>query len=115
MYRFSYAEILEDAGTEGRAREREALDQAIELLQRAATCGPRSPEAVEAVRYLQTLWGFFIKDLVDPNNALAEQLRADLISIGLWVLKESDRYIQQQSENINGLIDVNMTIRDGLK
>jgi len=115
MYRFSYAEVLEDSGSESRARERQALDHAIELLQRAAACGPRSPEAIEAVRYLQQLWGFFIQDLADPNNDLAEQLRADLISIGLWVIKESDHVINQRSENFADLIDVNVTIRDGLK
>ena len=115
MYRFSYAEVLEDGADETRARERRALDHAIELLQRGAACGPRSPEALEAVQFLQQLWGFFIQDLTDPNNDLAEQLRADLISIGLWVIKESDHVINERSTNFAGLIDINMTIRDGLK
>jgi flagellar protein FlaF len=115
MYRFSYAEVQEDAAGEARARERQGLDHAIALLQRAASCGPRSPEAIEAVRFLQDLWGFFIQDLTDPNNDLAAQLRADLISIGLWVIKESDRVINERSQSFADLIDVNKTIRDGLK
>lgn len=115
MYRFSYAEVQEDAAGEARARERHEFDRAIDLLQHAAACGPRSPEAVEAVRVLQQLWGFFIQDLADPNNDLAEQLRADLISIGLWVIKESDRVISERSQSFADLIDVNKTIRDGLQ
>jgi len=115
MYRFSYAEVQEDASGETRAREQRGLDHAIALLQRGAACGPRSPEAIEAVRFLQELWGFFIQDLTDPNNDLAGQLRADLVSIGLWVIKESDRVISEQTQSFADLIDVNMTIRDGLK
>lgn len=115
MYRFSYAEVQEDAAGEARTRERQGLDHAIGLLQRAAACGPRSPEAIEAVRFLQDLWGFFIQDLTDPNNDLAEQLRADLISIGLWVIKESDRVISERSQSFTDLIDVNISIRDGLR
>jgi len=67
------------------------------------------------VRFLQDLWGFFIQDLTDPNNDLAEQLRADLISIGLWVIKESDRVISERSQSFTELIDVNKSIRDGLR
>jgi flagellar protein FlaF len=115
MYRLSYAEILEDAGDEGRARERQALDHAIDLLRLAQERGPRSPEAIEAVRFLQKLWGFFIEDLADPNNDLADKLRADLISIGIWVIKEADLVLAGTSQNFSGLIEINKSIRDGLK
>jgi flagellar protein FlaF len=115
MYRFSYAEVQEDGANEARARERQGLDRALALLKVAAARGPQSPEAIEAVRFLQDLWGFFIQDLADPANDLAEQLRADLISIGLWVIKESDRVISERSNSFSDLIDVNTAIRDGLQ
>ncbi|MBS7537959.1 flagellar biosynthesis regulator FlaF [Ancylobacter lacus] len=115
MYRFSYADILGDSGAEGREEERLALDHAIELLTRAEKSGPSSVEAAQAVLYLQKLWGFLIRDLSDPHNELADSLRANLISIGLWIIKEADQIVQERSTNFSGLIDVNRTIRDGLR
>ncbi|WP_421699448.1 flagellar biosynthesis regulator FlaF [Ancylobacter sp.] len=114
MYRFSYAEILGDSAAEARDEERLALDRAIDMLTRAQANGPSSPEAAEAVLYLQKLWGFLIRDLSDPHNELAEQLRGNLISIGLWVIKEADQIVQERSSNFAALIEVNRSIRDGL-
>ncbi|WAC29043.1 flagellar biosynthesis regulator FlaF [Ancylobacter sp. SL191] len=114
MYRFTYAEILGDSGVEGREEERLALDHALALLTKAQENGPSSPEAAQAVLYLQKLWGFLIRDLSDPHNELAETLRGNLISIGLWVIKEADQIMQERSTNFSGLIEVNRSIRDGL-
>ncbi|GLK70082.1 flagellar biosynthesis regulator FlaF [Ancylobacter dichloromethanicus] len=114
MYRFSYAEILGESGVEGRGDERLALDHAIELLTQAQANGPSSPEAAQAVLHLQKLWGFLIHDLADPHNELADALRGNLISIGLWIIKEADQIVQERSSNFAGLIEVNRTIRDGL-
>jgi flagellar protein FlaF len=42
-------------------------------------------------------------------------LRADLISIGIWVLKEAERIRMRHSDNFQGIADVITIIRDGLK
>lgn len=115
MYKFSYAEILEDDVHEARVREQAAIDRAIELMTLAEERGSQSPEATEAVGYVQKLWSYLIKDLVDPGNELAETLKADLISIGLWAIKEADRVRNDPSKNFLALIEVNKTIRNGLK
>lgn len=57
MYRFSYAEILDESATLNRERERLALDQAVNLLTLAAKAEPGSCEVLAAVAYLQKLWG----------------------------------------------------------
>lgn len=114
MYKFSYAEILGDSGSQARDNERIALDHALELLTEAEAKGAHSPEAIRAILYVQKLWGFLIKDLCDPNNELADALRANLISIGLWVIREADQIMQERSENFAALIEINRNIRDGL-
>lgn len=115
MYKFSYAEIVEESGDESRARERQALDHAIELMTLAETRGVDSLEAQNAIQYVQKLWGFFIKDLTDAGNQLPEQLRADLVSIGLWILRESDAILNARVASFAGLIEINRVIRDGLQ
>jgi flagellar protein FlaF len=49
MYKFSYAEVLEDAPQASRERERQALDHCISLLRAADEHGPQSREATEAL------------------------------------------------------------------
>lgn len=115
MYKFSYAEVLDDAGDERRGREVMAIDHGIELLRQADLSNVMEPSTRDALLYIQQLWGFFIRDLADSDNALAEPVRADLISIGLWVIREADRILAGASTDLAGLIDINRTIRDGLK
>ena len=99
-----------------RSREREvALDQAIALMTAAEAKGPGSPETTKAIQYIQQLWAFFIQDLTEPENELAEALRADLISIGLWAIAEADRILGDPSKSFATLIEVNTKIRDGLQ
>jgi len=114
MYKLSYAEIMEADPRQARAREQQALDHAIELMKIAEAKGATSPQAVEAVQYVQKLWTFFIQNLTDPGNELAGALKGDLISIGIWAIAEADRVLADRSKGFGALIDVNQTIRDGL-
>ena len=115
MYQFSYAEIVEDSPNQARGHERRAMERAIELLQAAQKKGRRSREAIEALHYLHRLWSVFLEDLASPENDLPEALRADLISIGLWVMTEAEAIRLEKSENFAGLIEISTIIADGLK
>jgi len=114
MYQFSYAEVLDETPKGARERERQAIDRSIELLREAETKGVRSRESVEALLFLRRLWMYLLEDLAKPENDLPPQLRADLISIGLWVLREGEAIRLEKSSNFQGLIEVSSAIRDGL-
>lgn len=115
MYQFSYAEVLEDAPHNAREREYEALDRSIQLLRAAKTAGIQSRECIEAVLFTHRLWNVFLDDLSSADNALPKELRAELISIGLWIVKEVDLVRQGKPEGLQAIIDVSENIRDGLK
>ncbi|MEM5494495.1 flagellar biosynthesis regulator FlaF [Hoeflea sp. AS16] len=115
MYQFSYADVQEDGVAEAREREREAINHSISLLQAAKTNGLESRDAIEAVYFVSRLWVRFVEDLASPDNQLAEELRANLISIGIWIIKESERIRKRESDNFQGIIDISIIIRDGLK
>src|SRR5215217_4191439 len=91
MYRFSYAEVVEDAPRECRQREYEVFKRAIGLLKAADGLPSRSPEMSDAIEFLQRLWTAFVKDLANPDNELPDKLKAQLISIGFWVMRETGR------------------------
>ncbi|WP_342108186.1 flagellar biosynthesis regulator FlaF [Methylobacterium sp. SI9] len=115
MYGASYAEMMDESPALAREREREAFDRAIELMKQAA--GANTPLEVrqEATSFLQRLWSLLIEDLANPENALPMELRADLISIGLWNMSRADQILQGDASGFEALIYVNTLVRDGLQ
>lgn len=115
MYEFSYNEVVDDSRQVMRARERNAMDRVIEMLRSARGKGADSREAIEAMFYLRSLWAIFLDDLRGPENELPEQLRAGIVSIGIWVNKEIERFRAGQISDLTPMIEINEIIRDGLK
>lgn len=115
MYQFSYAEIMLDAVADAKERERQVLDRSIVLLTTAMEKGKYTREGIEALFYTRRVWVAFIEDLKNPENQLDVTLRANLISVAIWILKECERIRRRQSTNYQGIIDVTTIIRDGLK
>ncbi|MFD2236349.1 flagellar biosynthesis regulator FlaF [Aureimonas populi] len=115
MYQFSYAEIVEESFATSRDREREALDRSIEAMKRAEAAGPKSREAVEAVYLVRSLWTILVEDLANPENTLPEDLRASLISIGLWVMREAEAIRLGRVTSFASLIEITTSIREGLE
>jgi flagellar protein FlaF len=115
MYQFSYAEVLDETPKGARERERLAIERSIELLEAAEKGGVRSREAIEAVLFARRLWGVLLEDLASPENDLPKELRADLISIGLWIMREAEQIRLERSANFRGIMQVSAAIRDGLK
>jgi flagellar protein FlaF len=115
MYEFAYNEVIEDSRQTMRARERQAMDRVIAMLRAAREREPGSRERVEALFYLRRLWMIFLNDLNAPANELPEQLRAGIISIGIWMMKEIDRAREGTTTDLTPMIEINELIRDGLK
>jgi flagellar protein FlaF len=115
MYQFSYADIQTDAVADARDRERQLLDRSIDLLIAARERGAPSVQSVEAIHFLNRVWTNFIDDLGSSENELPKELRANLISIGLWLLREAESVRQGESQNFDGLIEVSQIIRDGIQ
>jgi flagellar biosynthesis activator protein FlaF len=114
MYKFSYEETLSESGGRQRENERLAIEKSVALLRLAEKAGPRSREAVDAIVFLNRLWSFFLDDLAKPENGLPDDVRAKLISIGIWMLKEAEAISNGKSGNFAGLIDVSNVIAEGL-
>ena len=114
MYQYSYADILADDASDARARERQALDHAVALLETAALTSPGSTGESKALDFTIELWASFIRDLAHPGNALPDQLRASLMSIGLGIIAEASRIMEGRSRDLKGLAEICAIIRDGL-
>ena len=115
MYQFSYADIQTDSVADAKDRERQLLTRSIDLLIAARAVGQDSMEAIEAIHFMNRVWTSFVEDLGSSDNALPKELRANLISIGLWLLREAEDVRQGRSDNFEGLIEVSQIIRDGIQ
>lgn len=115
MHMSHYDEVLGDGLAEAREREREAIKRSIELLEKARQAGPRSREAVDALHYLDRLWSLLLDDLAHAENRLPKELKASLISIGIWILREVELLRNERSGSFAGLIDISQIISNGLE
>lgn len=115
MFQFAYAEVVKDDLADARDRERQVLARSIELLSAVPDKTRYGREAIEAIHYTRRIWTRFIEDLNQADNELGVELRAKLISIALWILKECERIRRRQSTNYQGIIDVTTIIKDGLR
>lgn len=114
MYQARYEEVLEDSQAAARRVEHQALDRCIYLLGKASAVPGNSREGVEALHWTRQLWQTFLLELADDKNALEVSLRATLISVGIWILKEADAIRLGRSSNYAGISDVCAIVRDGL-
>ena len=86
----------------------------MELLEKAQAKGATSSEAAEALHVTRQLWCMLIDDLGKKENLLPPELRASLISVGIWIIKECEAIRQGDNENFKGILDVTRMIKEGL-
>lgn len=114
MNRAGYSEALVDDQQEARERERMALNRSIRLLETARADGVNTVSAAAAISFTAKLWTLLIEDLADPGNGLARELRGQLISVGIWILRELEQLRSGAASSFDDIIAVCKAIRDGL-
>ena len=115
MYHDAYAAITQDRGSEARLNEHRAFEMAIALLEKAEAAGPGSPQSLEALIFSHRLWTTLLEDLGHAENALPKELKASLISIGIWALRRCEDLRQGRVASHRALIDVSQSILQGLE
>ncbi len=68
---------------------------------------------IDALDWNRRMWGTLSGDCAAPGNALPNELRAQIISLGLWVGRYSSQ-VATQGASLDPLIDVNKSIMEGL-
>ncbi|AQX31212.1 MULTISPECIES: flagellar biosynthesis regulator FlaF [Bartonella] len=114
MYQMRYEDVMEDDAMSARERERSLFDRCIKLFLDAKAKGPGSHEVNEAVQFARKLWIILIEDLGQAENALPPELKASLISIGFFILKEIQKLDEGKVADFDVLVEISESIRDGL-
>ena len=79
--------------------------------QRAGLTGNR---LVDALDWNRRLWTTLAADCLDEGNKLTREVRAQIVSLSIWVGKYSSQ-VAQEGAPLEPLIDVNRTVMQGLK
>lgn len=115
MHKRRYDEIREDDPKTAREQERMALDWSIQLMQRIDHPGATPADAARAIVFTTKLWAVLIEDLMAPGNALPRELRAQIVSIGIWILRELEHIRDSPGRRFDDVIDVSRAIQKGLQ
>ncbi len=82
----------------------------IEAQKKGAKPGPLA----EALDWNKRLWRTLANDCLDDRNRLPKEIRANIVSLSLWVAKYSKK-VSREGAPIDPLIQVNRTIMQGLQ
>jgi len=114
MYQKAYQDIAGEDYSAERNNEALALDHAINLMKEGEAAGMDSVEAVKAAHFVRRLWFHFLDDLTMPENGLPDELKANLISIGIWILRELDRMGEGEGRGFGDIMEIMGMIKKGL-
>jgi len=68
---------------------------------------------IDAIDWNRRLWSALAQDCANPGNQLPVQVRANIISLSLWVSRHSSA-VMRGEESFDDLIDVNKMIMQAL-
>ncbi len=97
-----------------RASEYRLFGQVTGALIDAQSTGASGNRLIDALDWNRRLWSTLAVDCMDESNQLPKLLRAQIVSLSIWVTKYSSQ-VMQQGASLEPLIDINRTIMQGLQ
>jgi flagellar biosynthesis activator protein FlaF len=97
-----------------RTTEYRLFGQITGALMDAKTSGAKGPPLVDVIDRNRRLWSVLAGDCVSEGNQLPKELRAQIVSLAIWVSKYSTD-VMHKGASIDPLIDINRNIMQGLK
>jgi len=96
-----------------RATEYRLMSQITGEMINARDAGLSGGALAPALHRNRNVWGVFASFCADSGNQLPPELRANIISLSLWVDRYTSEVLRGKAD-IDDLIDINRTIIDGL-
>jgi flagellar biosynthesis activator protein FlaF len=102
---------VQETSDDPRAVEHRALSRVTGMLVTGADQGGAA--LAEACHMNRMLWTIFQTDLALPENGLPDTLKAQLISLSMWVQRYTAKVLFENA-SIDPLVSVNRSIMEGL-
>lgn len=101
------------AAEDPRTREYRLFIQVTAALEEAVSDDDDAAALGHALHDNRRLWNALLADLSEDGNSLPDDLKAQLISLGIWVNRHSSAVLKGDAK-VQALIDVNRMIIQGL-
>lgn len=70
----------------------------------------------QALRFNQLFWTILQADIADPNNALPNELKANIMSLSIFVDKQASKALRSGNpDDLDSLISINRNLALGLR
>lgn len=79
----------------------------------ASSAARTDPKLIRALDWNRRLWSALANDCSGDGNALPKEVRAQIISLSLWVSRYSSE-VMREGRSLEPLIEVNRSIMQGL-
>ncbi len=96
-----------------RATEHRLVSEVSRAVAEAWESGLRGAGLMPALHRNREMWSTFATLCGAPGNALAPELRASIISLALWVDRQTSA-VMSGRESVEPLLEVNRSLLDGL-
>lgn len=110
----AYGQTQKGASTE-RGIEYQVFARVTAALAAAERRGrPGFAELVRALHENRRLWDAITVDLIDDANRLGPELRARLLSLGMFVRQHGQKVMRGQAD-VRPIVDINRAVMNGLR
>ena len=114
MHSTAYEEITADSGVEARLREREAILESIIAMEEADQDRSDLIKRTYAITVVNRLWTALIADLGSSQNQYPRELKAQLISIGIFILRQCEAMRNDDSKDFSFIVEISQILEKGL-
>ena len=97
-----------------RAMEYRLFGQVTGALMEARKKGTKGGPLAETLDWNRRMWRTLANDCLDDRNKLPKSVRAQIVSLSLWVTKYTKSVIREGAP-VDPLIEINRTIMQGLQ
>jgi flagellar biosynthesis activator protein FlaF len=97
-----------------RTTEYRLFGQVTGALISAQRSGSNGGPLAEALDWNRKLWRVLAADCLNDHNQLPQEIRANIVSLSLWVTKYS-KDVTRKGAPLDPLIDINRSIMQGLQ
>jgi flagellar biosynthesis regulator FlaF len=105
---------VQNAAEDARSVEYRLLGQVTAALMDAERDPRDTPKLIDAALWNNRVWSALKIDLLDDANRLPTHLRGKLVSLALWVERETSQILSYKTD-LSAVIGINKVIMEGLK
>lgn len=99
-----------------RQAEAMAFTKAAGMMEEAKRTPGDGSVLAQALRFNQLFWTILQADITDPNNQLPNEIKANIMSLSIFVDKQTSKVLRSGDANdLDALININRNLAMGLR